>query len=104
MRPMRSPSSTVREMLRKSGVAPNCLVTDWRLRIGGIDYRINGVVFGSIRGWMGFVVSQVSESRHGAPLVRGQFALEKQLQEQPQVLRLRSGSGRSGRQIWGRVE
>src|ERR1022692_1103901 len=39
MRPMRSPSSTVSEMLRNSGVAPNCLVTDCALRIGGISSK-----------------------------------------------------------------
>jgi hypothetical protein len=36
---MRSPSSTVSETLRKSGFAPNCLVTDWALRIGGISLK-----------------------------------------------------------------
>ena len=39
MRPIRSPSSTVRETLKKSGLAPNCLVTDWALRIGGISLK-----------------------------------------------------------------
>ena len=39
MRPMRSPSSTVSETLKKSGLAPNCLVTDWALRIGGISLK-----------------------------------------------------------------
>src|SRR5208337_3484228 len=38
-RPIRSPSSTVREMSRNKGVAPNCLVTDCALRIGGISFK-----------------------------------------------------------------
>ena len=39
IRPILSPSFTVSEMFWKSGLAPNCLVTDCALRIGGICYK-----------------------------------------------------------------
>src|SRR5216684_1532569 len=39
--------------------------------------------------WWGFVVSQVSKSRPGAPLVRGELNAQIQRQKQPRILRLR---------------
>ena len=38
---MRAPSSTVNDMSRKSGVAPNCFVIDCAFRIGGISIQTN---------------------------------------------------------------